>query len=70
MTLLMALRQRACKQLISLRDFKFRSFGSVSAIERDPRFSQVNESDIQYFKSILGNSGVVTDPHDLALYNR
>jgi hypothetical protein len=62
------LGRRALKHLINLRDFS-RSFGSVT-LQRDSRFSKVADSDLRYFKDVLGDSGVVTDPHDLQMFNR
>jgi hypothetical protein len=65
------LGRRALKQLINLRcDFQFqRSFGSAT-LQRDSRFSQLIDSDLRYFRDVLGDSGVITDPHDLQMFNR
>jgi len=40
------------------------------AVDRDPRFATVVDADLQFFESVLGSSGVVTDPHELQPYNR
>jgi hypothetical protein len=63
-----ALGRRAVKHLINLRDFQ-RSFSSAP-FQRDSRFSQVTDSDLRYFADVLGDSGVITDPHELQMFNR
>jgi hypothetical protein len=62
------LGRRALRQLINLRDFQ-RSFGSAP-LQRDSRFSQVTDYDLRYFRDVLGDSGVITDPFDLQTFNR
>lgn len=37
---------------------------------RDPRFATVTDTDLNFFESVLGAGGVVTDPHDLQPFNR
>lgn len=63
------LARRAFRHVINLRDFQIRSFGSAT-LQRDSRFSQLTDSDLQYFRDVLGDSGVITDPHDLVMFNR
>ncbi|KAL4854460.1 D-2-hydroxyglutarate dehydrogenase [Chlorella vulgaris] len=36
---------------------------------RDPRFAALEDSDLQFFDSVLGAGGVVTDPHSLQPFN-
>jgi hypothetical protein len=36
-----------------------------NTVTRNPDYSELNEDDVQYFKDVLGNRGVVED--DLAL---
>lgn len=38
--------------------------------ERDPRFATVRDADLRFFESVLGGAGVVTDPHELARFNK
>lgn len=38
--------------------------------ERDPRFAIVQDADIRFFESVLGEGGVVTDTHELAPFNK
>lgn len=63
-----ALGRRALRHLINLRDFQ-RSLGS-GPLQRDSRFSQLTDSDLKYFRDVVGDSGVIADPHDLQMFNR
>ncbi|KAG7670602.1 hypothetical protein Ndes2526A_g00376 [Nannochloris sp. 'desiccata'] len=63
-----ALGRRALRHLINLRDFQ-RSLGS-GPLQRDSRFSQLTDSDLKYFRDVVGDSGVIADPHDLKMFNR
>lgn len=60
----------ACRQprrlLAALRQLRFAGGAAV----RDPRFANVGDADLQFFESVLGAAGVVTDPHELQPYNR
>ncbi|KAL4440007.1 hypothetical protein ABPG75_003008 [Micractinium tetrahymenae] len=38
--------------------------------ERDVRFATVQDADLRFFESVLGQGGVVTDPHELAPFNK
>ncbi|KAK9456415.1 hypothetical protein V1511DRAFT_497490 [Dipodascopsis uninucleata] len=38
-------------------------------IQRDPRFGQITETDIEYFKSILSPSSILTDEQDVEGFN-
>ncbi len=38
--------------------------------ERDARFASVQDADLRFFESVLGGGGVVTDPHELAPFNK
>lgn len=38
--------------------------------ERDARFASVQDADLRFFESVLGGEGVVTDPHELAPFNK
>ena len=57
-----ALRQQLFKQIINLRAF--------STLQRDPRFAQVSAADVKFFKQVVGESAVITDTHELAVFNR
>ncbi|EFN52862.1 hypothetical protein CHLNCDRAFT_26350 [Chlorella variabilis] len=60
-------RHRAGRLLVALQ--QWRQAGGVT--QRDPRFSVVSDSDLQFFESVLGDTGgVVTDPHELAPFNK
>jgi len=63
-----AIGRRALRHLINLRDFQ-RSFSSAP-LQRDSRFSQVTDADLRFFRDVLGDSGVITDPFDLQTFNR
>eukprot|EP01125_Pyxidicula_operculata_P009602 TRINITY_DN3156_c0_g1_i2.p1 TRINITY_DN3156_c0_g1~~TRINITY_DN3156_c0_g1_i2.p1 ORF type:complete len:500 (-),score=94.37 TRINITY_DN3156_c0_g1_i2:2445-3944(-) len=49
--------------LISTRSIK------LSAVDRNPNYSKIEDKDIEYFKKILGESAVVTSQHELSKYN-
>mmetsp|Transcript_45417 Transcript_45417/g.74013 ORF Transcript_45417/g.74013 Transcript_45417/m.74013 type:complete len:564 (-) Transcript_45417:31-1722(-) len=36
---------------------------------RDPRFSRITDEDIKYFKSVVSDTAVLTDEHELEAYN-
>ena len=42
---------------------------SLASFHRDPRFSQVTDFDIRFFKDVVGDAGVITDPHQLQPMN-
>mmetsp|Transcript_30770 Transcript_30770/g.57953 ORF Transcript_30770/g.57953 Transcript_30770/m.57953 type:complete len:460 (+) Transcript_30770:511-1890(+) len=46
-----------------------RAAHTVSAWARDPRFSVQNAQDIDFFRQILGDSGMVTDISELSSFN-
>ncbi|CAN6209534.1 unnamed protein product [Urochloa humidicola] len=47
-----------------------RTFGSAAAhIQRNPAYSELNSDDVSYFKSILGDNGVVQDEDRIAVAN-
>jgi hypothetical protein len=43
-------------------------FSSISPC-RDARYGILGEQDVTFFKSVLGDRGVITDPSDLEPYN-
>lgn len=47
-----------------------RRWYSVLGHHRDQRFARVEAEDIGFFKSLLGEEAVVTDPFDLQSFNR
>ena len=47
----------------------WRGYASGAA-QRDGRYAQLEESDLQVFKGILGDSGVITDATTLQGFNR
>ena len=42
---------------------------SSYAVPRDPRFGRLEQHDVDYFRSVVGETGVVTDPDALQTYN-
>jgi D-2-hydroxyglutarate dehydrogenase len=47
-----------------------RTFGSAAkSIQRNPAYSVLNSDDVSYFKSILGDNGVVQDKDRVAVAN-
>uniref|UniRef100_A0A0A8YEX7 Uncharacterized protein n=1 Tax=Arundo donax TaxID=35708 RepID=A0A0A8YEX7_ARUDO len=47
-----------------------RTFGTTAAhIQRNPAYSELNSDDVSYFKSILGDNGVVQDEDRVAVAN-
>jgi len=47
-----------------------RTFGSAAThIQRNPAYSELNSDDVSYFKSILGDNGVVQDEDRIAVAN-
>ena len=38
--------------------------------QRDPRFAAVCDADLDFFRSVLGDAGVVTDEHELQPFNQ
>lgn len=38
-------------------------------VPRDPRFARLEQQDIDYFRSVVGETGVLTDPDALQTYN-
>lgn len=47
-----------------------RTFGTAATqIQRNPDYSVLNSDDVSYFKSILGDSGVVQDEDRVAVAN-
>nr|XP_034581615.1 probable D-2-hydroxyglutarate dehydrogenase, mitochondrial isoform X2 [Setaria viridis] len=47
-----------------------RTFGSAAThIQRNPAYSELNSDDVSYFKTILGNNGVVQDEDRIAVAN-
>eukprot|EP01127_Copromyxa_protea_P009800 TRINITY_DN2333_c0_g2_i1.p1 TRINITY_DN2333_c0_g2~~TRINITY_DN2333_c0_g2_i1.p1 ORF type:complete len:495 (-),score=137.86 TRINITY_DN2333_c0_g2_i1:61-1545(-) len=39
------------------------------AVTRNPNFAQVNDADVAFFTSVLGEKGVLTEAHDIEPYN-
>jgi hypothetical protein len=58
---------RCRSRLISLKNFV--PF-SAQALQRDSRYARVTDDDLRIFREIVGDTGVVTDAHDLKVYNR
>lgn len=48
----------------------FRLFSAASKPERDPRFAKIQDADVAFFRSVVGDSGVVTDAEDLIPFNK
>jgi D-2-hydroxyglutarate dehydrogenase len=47
-----------------------RTFGSAAKpIQRNPAYSVLNSEDVSYFKSILGDNGVIQDKDRVAVAN-
>ena len=47
----------------------FAAAAAAPPLRRDPRFSELTPADVDHFRSILGDRGVVTDEHALEPYN-
>ncbi len=43
---------------------------ATAALERDSRYSKLNDEDLGYFREVLGDKDVFTDPDALEPYNR
>lgn len=43
--------------------------GALTTPERDQRFARLSEDDVQHFRSVLGDVGVVTDATALEAHN-
>lgn len=39
-------------------------------MQRDPRFAQLSDGDVAFFRGVLGDKGVVADRDALEPYNR
>lgn len=48
----------------------FRRLASTLSVSRDDSFAKLLPDDIKHFTSILGQAGVIQDPHDIEPYNR
>lgn len=59
------------KHLTSLKDFWHVQLRRASAIPvaRDPSYARINDDDINVFRSIVGDTGVVTDSSALEPLN-
>ncbi|KAK9827995.1 hypothetical protein WJX81_006665 [Elliptochloris bilobata] len=42
---------------------------SSYTVPRDPRFAQLEQQDLDYFRSVIGDTGVLTDPDALQTYS-
>lgn len=60
--------QRNPSRLLSA--FRQLRAASGAPLQRDPRFAAVQDADLAFFESVLGASGVVTDPHELQPFNK
>jgi hypothetical protein len=44
--------------------------GSTASVMRDPRFSRVEKEDLDFFRGIVGESGIITDHTALQALNQ
>lgn len=68
MALLTQLSSR-CRVTLSAAWHSTLRAASSYTVPRDPRFARLEQQDIDYFRCVLGESGVLTDPDALQTYN-
>lgn len=61
-------RRSACLQTI-LKNFA-RGAQTAAAISRNKDYAEIHDRDVAYFRDILGDRGVITDPDALQPVNR
>ena len=68
MALLTQLSSR-CRASLSAAWHSTLRAASSYTVPRDPRFARLEQQDIDYFRSVVGEAGVLTDPDALQTYN-